>query len=30
VGEHRVLYEVDDPGKLVRVNRVRHRRDVYR
>jgi mRNA interferase RelE/StbE len=29
VGDHRVLYEVDR-GKLVRVNRNRHRRDVYR
>ena len=30
VGEHRVLYQVDDRAKLVRINRVRHRRDVYR
>jgi mRNA interferase RelE/StbE len=30
VGEHRILYEIDDNNRLVRVNRVRHRRDVYR
>jgi mRNA interferase RelE/StbE len=30
VGQYRVLYELDDRNKLVSVNRVRHRRDVYR
>ena len=29
VGEYRVLYEIDDKAKVVRVMRVRHRRDVY-
>ena len=30
VGDFRVLYEIDDPKKAVRIMRVRHRRDVYR
>jgi mRNA interferase RelE/StbE len=30
VGQHRVIYEVDDESRLVRVIRVGHRRDVYR
>ena len=30
VGTYRVVYEIDDTAKLVRVTRVRHRRDVYR
>jgi len=30
VGPYRVVYEIDDTAKLVRVTRVRHRRDVYR
>ena len=30
VGSYRVIYEVDDEAKAVRVMRVRHRRDVYR
>jgi mRNA interferase RelE/StbE len=30
VGDHRVLYEVDDRGRLVTVWRIAHRRDVYR
>jgi mRNA interferase RelE/StbE len=30
VGEYRVVYEIDEKGKTVRVMRVRHRRDVYR
>ncbi|HJX69638.1 MAG TPA: type II toxin-antitoxin system RelE/ParE family toxin [Dehalococcoidia bacterium] len=30
VGDYRVIYEVDDEEKAVRVMRVRHRREVYR
>ncbi len=30
IGDYRVLYEIDDQGKAVRVMRVRHRREVYR
>lgn len=30
VGAYRVLYEVDDGAKIVRVFRIRHRREVYR
>jgi mRNA interferase RelE/StbE len=30
IGAYRVLYEIDDRAKVIRVNRVRHRRDVYR
>jgi mRNA interferase RelE/StbE len=30
VGDYRVVYEIDDAGREVRVNRVRHRREVYR
>jgi len=30
VGNYRVLYEVDDKARAVRIMRVRHRRDVYR
>ena len=30
VGDYRVLYEIGDRVKVVRVLRVRHRRDVYR
>ena len=30
VGDYRVLYEIGDRVKVVRVMRVRHRRDVYR
>ena len=30
VGDHRVLYEIADTIRIVRVNRVRHRREVYR
>jgi mRNA interferase RelE/StbE len=29
VGDYRVLYEIHDVVKIVRVYRVRHRRDVY-
>ena len=30
VGYYRVVYEIDDQQRLVRVTRIRHRRDVYR
>ena len=30
VGDYRVLYEVDDAAQLVRIMRVRHRREAYR
>ncbi|MGA9451260.1 MAG: type II toxin-antitoxin system RelE/ParE family toxin [Verrucomicrobiia bacterium] len=30
VGDYRVLYEIADAIRVVRVNRVRHRREVYR
>ena len=30
VGDYRVIYEIVDTNRVVRVNRVRHRRDVYR
>ncbi len=30
VGNYRVVYEVADAAREVRVNRVRHRREVYR
>lgn len=30
VGDYRVVYEIADPIRVVRVNRVRHRREVYR
>ena len=30
VGDHRVVYEIVDGIRVVRVNRVRHRREVYR
>jgi mRNA interferase RelE/StbE len=29
-GDYRVVYEIADAVRIVRVNRVRHRRDVYR
>jgi mRNA interferase RelE/StbE len=29
-GEYRVVYEIDDAKKEILVNRVRHRREVYR
>lgn len=29
-GEYRILYDVDDPPRLVAVWRVKHRKDVYR
>ena len=30
IGDYRVIYEIDDRQKLVKVFRVRHRREVYR
>ncbi|MBX3732459.1 MAG: type II toxin-antitoxin system RelE/ParE family toxin [Verrucomicrobiae bacterium] len=30
VGDYRVVYEIADEIRVVRVNRVRHRREVYR
>ena len=30
VGDYRVVYEIADNLRFVRVNRVRHRREVYR
>ncbi len=29
-GEYRILFDVDDPARLVTVWRARHRKDVYR
>lgn len=29
VGHYRIVYEIDDKAKLVRVTRVRHRREAY-
>ena len=30
VGDYRIIYEIDDRAKCVRILRVRHRREVYR
>lgn len=30
VGDYRVVYEIDDPGRMVTVLHIGHRRDVYR
>ncbi|MDA1276851.1 MAG: type II toxin-antitoxin system RelE/ParE family toxin [Verrucomicrobia bacterium] len=30
VGDYRVIYEIADEIRVLRVNRVRHRREVYR
>ena len=30
VGDYRVVYEIADEIRIVRINRVRHRREVYR
>ncbi|MBE2197561.1 MAG: type II toxin-antitoxin system RelE/ParE family toxin [Anaerolinea sp.] len=30
VGDYRVLYEVDDQGRIITVWRIAHRREVYR
>ncbi len=29
VGDYRIVYEIDDKSRVVRVMRVRHRREVY-
>jgi mRNA interferase RelE/StbE len=29
VGSYRVVYEIDDESKLIRITRVRHRREAY-
>ncbi|MBI2849597.1 MAG: type II toxin-antitoxin system RelE/ParE family toxin [Chloroflexi bacterium] len=29
-GDYRILYTVDTPGKVVRVYRIKHRREAYR
>ena len=30
VGNYRIVYEIDDQAALIRITRVRHRRDAYR
>jgi len=30
IGDYRVIYEIDNKKKVVRIMRVRHRREVYR
>ena len=30
IGDYRVIYEIDNKSKVVRVMRVKHRREVYR
>jgi mRNA interferase RelE/StbE len=30
VGNYRIVYEINDASREIRVNRVRHRREVYR
>lgn len=30
VGDYRVLYTIDDPGNLVTINFIEHRREAYR
>ena len=30
VGDYRIVYEIDDASREVRINGVRHRREVYR
>ena len=30
VGDYRILYEVDDKGRLITIWRIAHRREVYR
>lgn len=29
IGDYRIIYEIADQIRIVRINRVRHRRDVY-
>lgn len=30
IGDYRLLYEIDDPERVVTVYRIKHRREVYR
>jgi mRNA interferase RelE/StbE len=30
IGDYRVIYEIDDKAMIVRIMRVRHRREIYR
>jgi mRNA interferase RelE/StbE len=30
VGDYRIIYEIADEVRIIRINRVRHRSDVYR
>ena len=30
IGEHRIIYEIDERPKAIRILRVRHRREAYR
>jgi mRNA interferase RelE/StbE len=30
IGDYRIIYEIDEKAKAVRIMRVRHRREVYR
>jgi mRNA interferase RelE/StbE len=30
IGDYRVLYEIDEKARAVRIMRVRHRREIYR
>ncbi|PYL80336.1 MAG: plasmid stabilization protein [Verrucomicrobia bacterium] len=30
VGDYRIIYEVADADQVIRINRVRHRREIYR
>jgi mRNA interferase RelE/StbE len=30
IGEYRIIYEIDEPAKCVRIMRIRHRREAYR
>jgi mRNA interferase RelE/StbE len=30
IGDYRIIYEIDEKAKAVRIIRVRHRREVYR
>ena len=30
IGDYRIIYEIDEKAKAVRIMRIRHRREVYR
>jgi mRNA interferase RelE/StbE len=30
IGSYRIVYEIDDKAQLIRITRIRHRREVYR